>query len=88
MGDPLLFQPFGTRAFGNYSKANILAGAESPDDIRADCTGPQNSNRFDLHVSLSPFACSTFSISAGNRCISLGLLYHKGTLWFNYYSIA
>lgn len=65
----------------------ILARAESPDDIRADCTGPQNSNRFDLHVSLSPFACSTFSIPAGNRCISLGLLYHKGTLWFNYCSI-
>ena len=35
----------------------------------------------------SPFACSTFSIPAGNRCISLGLLYHTGTLWFNYCSI-
>ena len=48
-GTAILPQALAARAIGHHAKLNVPAGRKPPDHIRADRTGSQNCNFFDVH---------------------------------------
>ena len=49
-GTAILLQALAARAIGHHAKLNVPAGRKPPDNIRADRTGSQNCNFFDVHI--------------------------------------